>query len=177
MRGRGGYWIGGVLIAAAVAGAIIFAGLRVDRVANAIDDYPKTSLSEGSVQLEAREYNVYIDVPGGTGEFRWELSVVDEANIEVPLDLTSSDFTYDFGNREGALVGSLRPSVAGRHRVRGSGPPGARVIFGDEGILGSIGSLVLGALGILVLGGGLGVTLIIVTAVRRRGPQEAKRWP
>jgi hypothetical protein len=177
VRSRAGYWIGGLLGLAAVIGAIVFGGTRLEKIDDTIDGYPKTNLSEGSVELEARDYNVYLDVPGGTGEFRWTLAVRDAERRDVPLRSTSTDFTYDLGGREGSLIGKLRAPAAGRYVVRGTGPPDSRVVFGEGGLLGSVATAVLGALAILGIGGAAALGLIVLTVVRRRPRPEAKRWP
>jgi hypothetical protein len=117
-------------------------------------------------------------VPAGTGEAGWTVSVRGPTEQEVPLRPTATNFDYDLGGREGTLIGRLRAPQAGRYVIRGGGPPGARVVFGQGGLLGSLATTIGGALAIFFAGGAAGLVLVIVTVARRRRPQgEPKRWP
>jgi hypothetical protein len=174
--GKKGYWIGGFLILLAIAGGLGFVIARIIQIGDRIDEFPKGGLAESSVQLEARDYHVYLDVPNGTGGYSWTLAVRGPREQQLELRPTSTDITYDIGGREGELIGRMRVDEPGRYLIRGTGPPGARVVFG-ESIFGGIFSTVVGGLAIFFVLGGAGLALIIVTAVRGRGKQEPKRWP
>ena len=161
-----------------VAGFVAAAAIAVPRflgVKEQIEGFPKTRLSEGAVQLQVREYDVYIDVPAGSGEAGWTLSVRDAEGREVPLRPGDDTVEYAWGSREGWLAGELRVTTAGRHLVRGTGPPSADVVFADD-VVGDMGRSVLYALGALALLGGTGLVVMIVGFARRR-PREPKRWP
>jgi hypothetical protein len=172
---RGGFVAGGLLILAGIVGALLFAGLRLVDLEDRISSFPRASLSDGAVDLPAGEHNVYLDVPGGTGKFAWSLTIRDPRRVELPLRGAGGSFEYDLGGREGELVGKVRVIHPGRHVLVGDGPPGARVVFG-RGLLGRLGTTLLGALAIFFVPAAVGAVLIIVAAARRR-PREPKRWP
>ena len=167
--------LGVVLLVAGFVAAVAIAVPRFIGISEQIEGFHKTRLSEGSVQLQAREYDVYLDLPAGTGDAGWTLSVSDPEGREVPLRPRGSTVTYAWGSREGSRIGRLRPATAGRHVVRGTGPPGADVVFADD-VVGDMGRSILYAVGALALLGGAGVVLMIVGFARRK-PGEPKRWP
>jgi hypothetical protein len=144
-------------------------------VKDRIDSFPRTRLSEGTVQLEAREYDVYLDVPSGTGEFGWTLAVRGPTGRELPLRTGGASFDYEWFSREGSRIGTLRVTDPGRHVVRGTGAPGADVVFADD-VVGDMGRTVLLAVAALVLLGAAGLVLVVL-AIARRAPREARRWP
>ena len=167
--------LGLVLIVAGFVAAVAIAVPRFVGVKDQIEGFPKTRLSEGSVELERRAYDVYIDVPAGTGDFSWTLSVRDPTGREAAVLPSGSTVDYAWGSREGWLAGELRVTTAGRHVLRGTGPPGADVVFADD-VVGDMGRSILYAVGALALLGGAGVVLMIVGFGRRK-PREPKRWP
>ena len=173
MKGR--LTLGLLLIAAGFVAAIVIAVPPFVDLKERIESFPKTRLSEGSVELEAREYDVYLDVPSGTGDAGWTLGIRDAEGREVPLTRTSGDVTYEWFSREGARIGKVRVTTPGRHVVRGTGPAGADVIFAEE-IIGDLGRSLLYAAGALALLGSAGVLLIVLGFAKRK-PREPKRWP
>jgi hypothetical protein len=88
--------------------------------------------------------------------------------VRVPVEPYSGSLTYSLSGHDGSAVGTMTPPRAGPYAVRTQGlaTTGANVAFGRSiawPILRSI-------LGTFVIGGVLfaaGVTLIVVTAVRR----------
>ena len=173
MRGR--LALGLLLIAAGIVVAVAIAVPRIVGVKDQIDSFPKTRLSEGSVQLERREYDVYLDVPSGTGDAGWTLGVRGPDGNEVPLRPAGGSITYDWFGREGSRIGKLRVPEPGRHVVRGTGPSGADVVFATD-IVGDVGRGLLLAAAALVVLGAAGVVLIVLALSRRR-PSEPRRWP
>ena len=167
--------LGLILIAAGFAAAAAITVPRFLNVKEQIEGFPKTRLSEGSVQLERRAYDVYIDVPSGTGDVGWTLSVRDPQGREVTLRPSTSSITYDWSGREGSRIGKLRATVAGRHVVSGTGPPGADVVFADD-VVGDMGRSLLWAFVVLLVFASAG-TLALVLGFTRHRPREAKRWP
>lgn len=167
--------LGVLLIAAGLVAAVAIALPPFLDVKDRIESFPKTRLSEGAVQLEAREYDVYLEVPTGTGDFGWTLSVRDGGGADVPLRRAPGSVTYSWFGRDGERIAKLRVARAGRHLVRGTGPPGARVVFARD-VIGGIGrSLLLAGIAFLALvAAGI---VVIVLGVARRPPQEPKRWP
>ena len=167
--------LGLLLIAAGFAAAAAIAVPRFLGVKDQIESFPQTRLSEGAVELERREYDVYLDVPSGTGDFGWTLEVRDPAGRPVPLRRGGATVTYDWFGREGSRIAKLRVTRPGRHAVRGTGAPGADVVFAED-VIGGMGRSILLALGALALLGSAGVVLIVLGAARR-APREPRRWP
>ena len=167
--------LGLVLIAAGFVAAGAIAVPRFLDVKEQIEKLPKTPLSGGSVQLERREYDVYLDVPAGTGDAGWTLSLRGPEDREVPLLPGGATIAYEWASREGSRIGKLRARTAGPHVVRGTGPSGADVVFADD-VVGDMGRSLLLAVSALALLGGGGVLVLIVGIARRR-PREPKRWP
>ena len=168
--------LGLLLIAAGFVTAGLIAVPPFLDVKERIESFPKTRFSEGSVELEAREYDVYLDVPSGTGDAGWTgPSIRDPEGRELALRAASGSITYDWFGREGSRIGKLRVTTAGRHVVRGTGPPEADLVFADD-VFGDTGRSLLVALAALTLLGSAGVMLIVL-GIAKREPQEAKRWP
>jgi hypothetical protein len=172
LKSRAGYWLGGLLIVAAVVGSIAFVALRLGALQDKIESFPRASLNEGMVTLAPGDYTIYLDVPSGSGDFQWTLDI-EGLTIRRP----SGDFTYDLGGRSGSAIGKVTVTEAREYRVNGTAVPDARVIFG-RGLLTGLLSTIFGAIAMFLVAGGAGLALVIVTAVRRRrGRGEEKRWP
>ena len=168
--------LGVLLIVAGIVAALVIAVPRFVDLKDRIESFPKTRLSEGTVQLEAREYDVYLDLPSGTGDAGWTgPSIRDPDGRELPVRPAPGDIDYEWFSREGSRIGKVRISTAGRHVVRGTGPPGADVVFADD-VIGDMGRSVLLALAAFGLLGAAGLVVIVLAFARRR-PQEPKRWP
>lgn len=167
--------LGGLLIAAAFAAGLALAVPPFIETADRIESFPKTRISEGAVELRSGEYDVYIDVPSSTPESTWSLTLRDPQRREVPILPSGGSITYDWFGRSGERVGKVRITAPGRHLVRGSGPPGARVVFADD-VFGGVGKGLLAGAAAFFLLAAAGVVVIVV-ALARRGPREPKRWP
>ena len=172
---RWGYLGGAVLFAAGIAVGLLLAVPPILQIGDRIEAFPKTRISEGAVQLQRREYDVYLEVPDTTPESPWTLTIRDAAGRDVPLRPASGSVTYSWSGRSGERVGKVRVTTPGRHLIRGTGPPDTRVVFADE-VAGDVLKSVLGGVGAFFLFGAAAVVLIVVTAARRR-PREVKRWP
>ena len=160
----------GIVVAAAIA-VPRFVGLK-----HQIDSFPKTRLSEGSVELERRDYDVYLDVPSGTGDAGWTgPSIRGPDGRELALRPAAGSITYDWSGREGSRIGKLRVAEPGRHVVRGTGPPGADLVFATD-VIGGLGRSLLLAGAAFFSFGAAGVVLIVLGIARRRSP-EPRRWP
>jgi hypothetical protein len=165
-----------LLIAAGFVTAALIAVPRFLDVKDRIESFPKTRLSEGSVELEAREYDLYLDVPSGTGDAGYTgPSIRDPQGRELPVRSASADITYDWFGREGSRIGTVRVRTAGRHVVRGTGPPGADLVFADD-VIGDMGRTLVFAGAAFFILGAAGVAMIVIALARRR-PQEPARWP
>ena len=161
-----------------VAGFVSAAAIAIPPflgVKDQIESFPKTRLSEGAVELERREYDIYLDVPSGTGNSGWTLDVLDPEGRPAPLRPAAGSITYDWFGREGSRIGKLRVTRPGRHAVRGTGVPDADVIFAED-LIGGVGRSLGIAFAALALLGSAGVVLIVLGAAKRR-PRDPKRWP
>jgi len=166
-----GYWIGGGLIVAAIAGAILFGVVSGANLLSTVDDFERVAAGERrTVNLDDRKYIIYRE--GNSAEFAAQLPVeiIDaESGEAVDIGGYSTSLTYDFGDHNGSAQGTLTPPRAGSYRVRVSADPqspDAGIALGE-----SISTPLLRTiLGTLAIGGVLGIAgiaLIIVTGIRR----------
>lgn len=177
VRSRTGYWVSGGLIAVGVAGAVLWLVLSLVSLGNEIDDFQRVPVpGEGTVQLEARKYVIYLEGSNG-GEVapRFEIAVTDpETARPLAIETYDGSLTYSFGE-EGSAQATLTPPRAGTYRVETAGAertPEAQVAFGRS-VAGSIVRSVLGAFAIGALFTGAGVALLVVTIIRRRRARAA----
>jgi hypothetical protein len=172
VRSRAGYWIGGALVAAGVAGAILWLVFSLLAIGDEVDGFQRASVpGDAIVELEAREYVVYYEgslVGGVVPPFGIELADA-ATGASVPVSPYKGSLTYSVSGRDGTAVATFTAPRAGTYAVRTDGEPGpvgADVAIGRSlawplvrGILGAV------AIGLVVVGAG--VTLIVVTAIRR----------
>jgi len=171
---RAGYWIGGGLIVAAIAGAILWGVLSFVAIGDTVDDFHRAPApGAASVQLEARKYIVYVEGPGVGEDFAppVEVRVVDRrSDRALALAGYSGSLTYSMGGHSGRAVGTVTPARAGSYELRAAA--GADPAAGFEVALGdSIGGRIVRAiLGAFAIGGLLmaaGIALAVTTGVRR----------
>ncbi len=169
MTSKAGYWIGGGLIACAVAGAILWAVLAFAHIVGTIDDFQHVAIpASESVRLEARKYVVYVEGPNADENVPPVRIQVTDDRTEQPVALHdySSSLTYSF-NTTGSALATVTPPRAGVYRVRTAGsPPGYQLAIG-ESIGGKIVAAVVGAFAVGGVLGIAGTVLLIVTGVRR----------
>jgi hypothetical protein len=178
MRSRAGYWIGGGLIVAGIAGAAIWLVSSLIDLSHEVDDFQRVPVpGEATMQLEARKYVVYYEA-AGVGEVvpSFQL-VIANAQTGAPLTIEryGGSLTYSFFGRDGSAQGTVTPERAGAYVVRTDSVAPA---FGANVALGrSIASPLLRLILITFAIGGLlvgsGVTLVVVTAVRRSRARSA----
>ena len=172
---RAGYWIGGGLIVAAVAGAILWGVLSFTGIGETVDDFQRAPApGTAQVQLEARKYVVYVEGPGVGRDLEppVEIRIVDRSGDGVlPLADYSGSMTYSISGHSGSAVATVTPRRAGVYSLRAAttSPPsaGLQVAVGDS-IAGRIVRTILGA---FAIGGVLlaaGIALLVTTGVRRR---------
>lgn len=175
MTSRAGYWIGGGLIVAAVAGAILWGVLSLVSIGNTLDDFVRVPAPGAQeVRLEQRKYIVYFEGPGAGEDSIPPIEVsVRDARNEQPLALAGygGSLTYSIGGHSGTAQATVTPPRAGRYVVSAATTQepsaGLEVALGES--IG--GKLVRAILGAFAIGGLLlvaGIILIVMTAVKRR---------
>ena len=171
MTSKAGYWIGGGLLVAAVAGAILWVVLGFSHIVGTIDDFQHVPIpASQNVSLQARKYVIYVEGPGADQSVPPVRILITDDRTEkpVPLESYGGSLTYSF-NTSGSAQATVTPPRAGTYRVRTGGEVAAglyRLAIG-ESVGGRIVSTVVGA---FVIGGVLGiagVALLVTTGVRR----------
>lgn len=171
MRSRAGYVIGGGLVAAAVVGAILWLVTSLASVGDQVDGFARVAVpGEATVQLEARKYVVYYE-SSNADEFvpPFQIEIADlGTGAPLAIEPYGGSLKYSVSGRDGAAEGTVTPTRSGPYTVRTDGAPaiGANVALGKS----LAWPLLRAILGTFVIGGVLlaaGVTLIIVTAIRR----------
>jgi hypothetical protein len=172
VRSQAGYWIGGVLVAAGVIGAVLWFVGSLVRLSDEVDRFERVRLpGVGTVQLEDRKYVVYYEAPGADERVPTFTIEVADAQTGNPIEIATYDgsLTYSFSGHEGSAQATVSPTDAGAYRVRAAGGGGtsdASVAFGRS-LAWPIARALLGAFAIGALLVGSGATLLVVTAVRR----------
>jgi len=175
VRSRAGYWIGGGLIVAAIAGAIGWGVLSFVAIGDTVEDFHRAPApGAASVPLEARKYVVYVEGPGVGRDFvpPVEVHVVDRrAGRALALADYSASLTYSIGGHSGRAVATVTPPRAGSYELRAAATAdpasGFEVALGDS----IAGRIVRALLGAFAIGGVLlaaGIALAVTTGVRRR---------
>ena len=175
MTSRAGYWIGGGLVVAAVAGAIAWGVLSFAGTGSRIDDFARAPApGSASVKLGARKYVVYVEGPGVGRDYApaVEVVIVDPAGGGVlALAGYSGSLSYSLGGHSGRAIATVTPPRAGVYSLRAATTAdpsaGFAVALGDS-IAGRILRTVLGSFAIGGLGLAAGIALVVTTRVRRR---------
>lgn len=177
MRSRAGYLVGGILIAAGVAGAAAWLVLSLMRLGDEVDAFPRVPIpGEATVQLDARKYVLYYE--GANADQLvppFQVQIADARTRAVlQIEPYGGSMTYSLSGRDGSAQGTVTPTQAGRYAVRTEGTQaiGASVAFGRS-IAWPILRAILGTFAIGGLLGLGGVAVIVVTAVRRSRAKRA----
>jgi hypothetical protein len=172
VRSRAGYWIGGVLVAAGVVGAVLWFVGSLMSLSDDVDGFERAPLpGEATVQLEARKYVLYYEGSRADEAVPAFTVAIADARTGAPLQLEDygSSLTYSFSGHEGSAQATVTPARAGAYRVRttgGRGVSGEGVALGHS-LAWPILRGILGTFAIAALGIACGVILIVVTAIRR----------
>jgi len=175
------YWLGGAIIVAGIVGAVAWVVLGIGALSDEIDRFQRVPFG-GSGEISFSEPGSYViyyedglDVFPG---FRADIEPLDGGAAEDPRDYTS-DLTYNLGGHSGQAVGTIRILEPGRFRFNTTttSEAGGQLAVGP-----SIGRrlvfTVVGALGLAFGSAILGVTILIVTAVKRhRARRRAEQGP
>lgn len=167
-----GYWLGGVVIALAVAGAITWFVVGMVRFVDALDDLARVDVPGSRViALGTGRHSIYYEGPGGEDAvvppLRIRIAGVDGGPV-LAVGGHSGSVTYSMGGHAGRSINGFGVPRAGRYRVTvdAAERSGAQIAIGP-GVGGRIVRALVGGFAILLVGGGAGAALIVVTGVRR----------
>ena len=187
MTSRAGYWIGAVLIVAAVIGAVLWGVLTFLSIGDRVDDFARAPApGSARVHLEARKYIIYVEGPGVGEDFSPPVQfqvVGSNGDGALPIAGYGGSLTYSMGGHSGRAQATVTPPRAGTYVLRSasSEPGGGYGVALGESIGGRIVRTILGAFAIGGLGVAAGIALIVTTGVRRRrrgsGPPSSPSSP
>jgi hypothetical protein len=187
------YWIGGFLIAAGIIGCLAILGVWAVRTSNAVDDFARmkvepTGGEQGFSFASAGKYTLYYEyrseVEGEkirNGEHdapsQLQITVTDANGTEVPVSSYDDDFSFSFNDKLGPAVAQVTIPEPGNFTVAvNSNATAPFVIAIGKGAIQSIWPWwALGALAALVVGLGLGILAIVMTAVKRGARKREQR--
>jgi len=171
-----GYWLGALLTAAAVIGAAVWVVIAFFDYQHQIDRFPRTTIpGVATVQLTDTSTRVlyYENNRGAATPALADLAldVSGPNGAVVAVTRYSGDLRYDVpgdNGRIGRAVAEFHPSEPGAYQVTsaptttvtGSLAVGSNIVW-------DMAPHAIGAAALFLLGGGAGVSLLIVTGVRR----------
>jgi hypothetical protein len=159
-----GYWIGGALLAAGVVGAAIWAVLTYSGYLNQVNSFQRmTTPGTATVHVTRATTRVlYYESPGLAPSLAYPTEVIYHAPLVSPT-------------RTGKAVASFDATTSGNYRINATGTGGTIAIGGD--ILWDFAPHVVGIIAVLLVGMGAGVTVMVVTAVRRSSGRQVGAAP
>ncbi len=176
-----GYWLGAALIAVGVIGAVVWAGLGFVSFSDTIDDFQRVSANgEGEVTFsDTGGYVIYYEAPGADGGNIPDGEVLltpADSDEPVPLERYDSELSYNVGDHSGYAVLTFDIAEPGTYVVQsesdGTGDLAVGRSVGSKLVTTIVGAFALGGFGFLA-----GVTILIVTAVRRRNARRGAAAP
>jgi len=163
-----GYWIGGALCLAAVAGAVLWLVCGLISFSNAIDDLQRVRVpGSGALDLGHGRHAIYLEGPATASPLR--IALRSAAGTSVPIEPYSGTVTYSVGGHDGRSLAGFEITTPGRYRLTVAGAaqtPVAYVAVG-RGLGGRLARAFVGALAIFIGGMLLGGATIGITAARR----------
>ena len=178
-----GYWIGSLITAAAVIGAICWALVAFLDYQHTLDRYPRMTVpGVATVQVNDTATRVlyYESSRGSTTPALADLAltVTGPTGTTVPVTAYGHDIRYDvprYDGRIGHAVAQFHPDQVGVYQIRSAATTGVTgtVAIGRDFVWDLVPHAI-GAGALLLLGGAAGVSLIVVTGVRR---SNARRHP
>lgn len=171
-----GYWIGSLLTATAVIGAVVWIVIAFFDYQHHIDQFPRmTAPGSATVQLTDTSTRVlYYENARGTATptlAQLGLAVTGPDATAVAVTPYTGDLRYDVpgdNGRIGRAVAEFHPTQPGAYQITSSpttGVVGSLAVGND--IVWDIAPHAIGAAALFLVVGGAGVTLLIVTGVRR----------
>jgi hypothetical protein len=163
-----GYWLAGLLAAAGVLAAIVWAVLAVFALRDHVAGFTHLSApGETTFPIASSgQYVVYFEGPGSRTIEQLGLAITGPRGEPISLQPYANGIKYDAINQAGESVARFQASETGQYRLKvGPDAPGARVAVGDN----FTGSLVATILGIvaLVLATNGGALLLALRTYRR----------
>jgi hypothetical protein len=190
------YWIGGLLIAAGVIGALVILGIWAARASDAVDNFARMKITPGADQpgqgfnfARAGTYTLYYEYRSKVDNEKIvnadhdppdQLNVVvaDAQGNEIPVRSYDKDFAFSVNDKLGPAFARVTIPAPGLYTVTvDSNATAPFVVAIGKGVLQSIWPWwLLGAIAAFVVGVGLGLASIITTAVKRgRRKREQRR--
>jgi hypothetical protein len=190
------YWIGGLLIAAGVIGALVILGIWAARASDAVDNFARMKVSPGASEqgqgfnfARAGTYTLYYEYRSKVdGEkivnsdhdppSQLQVVVTDAQGNDVAVRPYDKDFAFSVNDKLGPAFARVTIPAPGLYTVTvDSNASSPFVVAIGKGVLQSIWPWwLLGAIAAFVVGVGLGLASIISTAVRRgRRKREQRR--
>jgi hypothetical protein len=176
-----GYWIGGALMAAAVAGAAIWAVLTYFGYLNQVDSFQRmTAPGTATVHVtQATTRVLYYEGPGPVPSLgQLGIHVTGPTGDAVKVIPYTTELIYHAPlvnpTRTGTAIASFDATTPGDYRIN-VGPTtgaGATIAIGGD-ILWDAAPHVIGTIAVFLVGMGAGLTLIVVTAVRRSSARNS----
>jgi hypothetical protein len=194
--GKRWYWIGGILIAAGVATAISLIAVWLVRTSDTVDKFARFRVPpEGASQpldfKKAGNYTIYYEWrsefidPDGTKQnidnsdhdAPSQLTIqVTGPNGPVPITGEDKDVTFSFNDKVGRAVAKVNIPAPGTYTMKvTSNATAPFAIAVGKGIIRTIIPYALIGGGAFLLGLALGLTCIIVTAVKRGRRKRDRR--
>jgi hypothetical protein len=170
-----GYWIGGALIAAACIGAAIWALLTYFGYLNQVDSFQRmTAPGTATVHVtQATTRVLYYESPGPAPSLaQLGIHVTGPSGNAVEVIPYTTELIYHAPlmnpTRTGTAIASFDATTPGNYRINADPTTGAgaTIAIGND-ILWDAAPHVIGTIAVFLVGMGAGLTLIIVTAVRR----------
>ena len=178
-----GFWIGGLLTAAAIIGAVCWVIVAYFDYQHRIDSYPRMAIpSTATVQItDTGTRVVFYESNRGTSApvmTDLGLTVTSPSGATVPVTSYGGDLRYDVPGhhaRIGHGVAQFHADEIGPYQIRSApaaGVTGTLAIGTD--FVWDIVPQVIGVGALFLLGGGAGVALLIVTGVRRGNARRSQ---
>ena len=177
-----GYWIGGALLAAGVVGAAIWAVLTYSGYLNQVNSFQRmTTPGTATVHVTRATTRVlYYESPGLAPSLaQLGIHVTGPAGKAIAVTAYPTEVIYHAPlvspTRTGKAVASFDATTSGNYRINATGTGGTIAIGGD--ILWDFAPHVVGIIAVLLVGMGAGVTVMVVTAVRRSSGRQVGAAP
>jgi hypothetical protein len=163
-----------VLIAAAVLGAIAWFVVGMVRFGDAVDDLQRVAIpGTADMTLSAGRKSIYYEGPGGSDADVPALQIqITSLADGQPLAIGghSGSVSYSISGHAGRSTAGFRVPRDGRHRVAvdapQGAPPSAELAIG-RGLGNRLVGVIVGAIAIFFVGGGIGAAVLARTSARR----------
>jgi hypothetical protein len=195
--GKRWYWIGGILIAAGIITAVVLIAVWAIRTSDTVDKFARFTVPpEGTTQpldfKKAGTYTIYYEWRSSFTDTNGTKQNINNTDHDAPTQLTITvtgpdgktvpiasedrDITFSFNDKVGRAVAKVVIPAPGTYTMKvTSNAPQPFAIAVGKGIIRTIIPYALIGGGALLLGLALGLTSIIVTAVKRGRRKRERR--